>query len=159
MTDSWLDSADEVIAHEEEQAQKRAEATTWKPHSNDKHPQILKGKLIDGDIASTEYGETRVLTIEDAEGKMWTVWCGGMLLKDAVITQAPKVGAGIIIKHGGLKQPQKEGGREYRMWTMATEASDFAHWKEAKDRLNAAAAAAQENYSGGVAADELEAPY
>ena len=155
----WLNDADDVLAFEEAAAEKRAGATTWKPHTNDEHPKVLKGTLIEGEIANTEYGDTGVLTIEDESGDVWTVWCGAKLLKDALSSNAPKIGSGIIIKEDGMRQPKNPGGREFRMYTMVAQAQDFEHWTDSWKQLAAKKAEAVSEYTDGVSSDEMEAPY
>ena len=156
----WLDGADDVLAEAEKKSEKRAGATTWKPHTNDKHPKVLRGTLIDGDVANTEYGDTVVLTIEDKDDEVWIVWCGAALLKNAVEDNKPAIGKGIVIKEDGLRQPKNPGGREYRMYTMAVEESDPEYWAGRWVALRSRQDEAAAGYSGsGETSDSLEAPY
>ena len=154
MTNDWLDTADSQMDAEVAAQEKRASATTWKPSEGD----TIKGILIDGDYVSTKHGDTHVLTVEDPDGKVWTVWCSAVLLLDAVVKLSPKIGKGISVKFDGKKPPKVAGGYEWNAYYMTCEESDAPYWHEKRTGLQAKAELEQAELMGGsgLAADTAD---
>jgi len=149
---AWEDDAELLLEKEQEDREKLSDTTTWKPKEGD----VLIGTLLEGKILDGEYGPCHIMNIEDKDGKVWTVWAGNKLLKDAVIEQAPKVGKGVSVKFDGMKQPSKPGGREYKAFYMACQESDHGYWKGVQEAFY------NQNPDGSTsvpAADGLEDPF
>ena len=152
---SWDDDAEVMLEKEQADREKLSSTQTWKPKEGD----VLKGKLLEGKIIDGEYGPCKVLNIEDSDGKVWSVWAGNKLLKEAVDAQAPAQGKGVSIKFDGLKQPKRAGGREYGAYYMVVEVSDHEYWANVSRAFYANAEALDPAGGGGVPADGLADPF
>lgn len=149
MTNDWLDSAEQKMEDAAAVIEKRQGAETWKPKEGD----VLQGTLLDGDYyVGGSHGPVHVLTIEDKDGKVWTVWCGSALLVKAMSDEAPKVGKGIRIKFDGKKPPSKPGGYEWNAYYMVAEEADHEYWNEKVQSHNGYVARKEEEATGGSGA-------
>ncbi len=122
----WIDDAEEMVNQQQQDQAKLGDTTNWNPEEGD----ILAGTLLEGKIVPTKYGDTHVMFVEDADEKVWMVWCGNTTLKNALLSQAPKPGNGVSIKFDGMKKATKPGGNDYKAFYLACEASDHEYWLE-----------------------------
>ena len=152
---SWDDDAELLLEKEQADREKLSKTKTWKPDEGE----ILKGTLLEGKILDGEYGPCHIMNIEDADGEVWTVWAGNKLLKDALLDQAPKPGKGVSIKFDGVKKPAKPGGREYKAFYMACEASDHAYWRGVAQAFAAQSEDMNPAGGGGAPVEGLADPF
>ncbi len=150
---SKFDDIKEATKRNAADQKKIADATTWKPEEGEERT----GVLLDGKWTGTQYGDTKVLFIEDEDGEVWTVWASNKMLSDAIDAGAPKVGSMIGITYDGKKKPVKAGGYEYQAYFVTITESDHEHWRNSmllmKDK------AAENDPVGGGGNSALEAPF
>lgn len=150
---SKFDDIKDATKKNTEDQKKISDATTWKPEEGEE----LTGVLLDGRWTGTQYGDTKVLFIEDEEGKVWTVWASPKTLSDAIDAGAPKIGSMIGITYDGKKKPEKAGSYEYHMYFVLITESDHEHWKNSFDLMRRKF---EENDPvGGAGTTPLEAPF
>ena len=160
MSEDAKTAAQAAIAVEEERVEKLLDSKTWDPKEGDD----LYGVLLDGKWVTTQFGDTRVLNVEDDDGQVWTVWASNKMLALAVERLAPKLGSYIGIKFSGLKDPKTPGGRQYKMFTLHAPDPDHEYWKDQFDLFNAAGnegMSQTEFESSGLAPDsgDMEDPF
>ena len=124
LTEGWDGEA--AVEKEEEKQSATADATTWKPETDD----VLVGTLIDAKFIVGDYGPSLLLNITDKDTKTWAVWAGSKIIREAVREKAPAIGKGISIKYGGKKQPKKAGANAYHVHFVQAEASDEEFWHD-----------------------------
>jgi len=150
---SWLDNAQDHLAAEKERQEKKAESNTWKPKPGD----TLVGTVIDVTMGTYDGKNHPIITVEDLEGGVHSVWCSSKVLRDAAYDWKPGIGKGISIFFEGKRQPKRAGGREYNFYVLTAEELDTDLW----DNLRAApseqgsAQQVQVVYPAG----DLEAPF
>ena len=111
----------------EELAKPREKSINW--NKGVEEGDMLAGILERGDkILITGRAEpSYLMEIRDYTTKdLYVVWCSNYQLKKAIIDDAPKVGAFIVVQYHG-KQPL-DGGKSMNVFTVETEASDHPYW-------------------------------
>ena len=141
-----------------------AEAKTWKPtEAGDE----LAGYLRKIDYAFTNYGEGFVVTVEDEDGDMWTVWCTGAVLANQILDQAPAIDSPVVFLYEGQKKNQA-GTFNYKAYQLAATESDFQAYvkvqkeavqKEQMKQADAVSAVNAANQSGVVDPEDLTSPF
>lgn len=159
MGDDWLDDARKDASNEANKEQ--VDTTTWAPQNEGDE---IVGKITDGDWAKTQYGPAPVLTVEDADGKMWSVWMSAKVLKDFIGEIAPAVGSRIFVVYNGSATSQ--AGRVYKKYFARATGSDHAFWHGKYQAMLAREEQALQSsgsQGGGITAegddDDMEAPF
>ena len=133
------------------------EYPTWKW---DDTPEF-KGVLVDVRVQGTKDGRINFLaTVEqDQTGDTFVIWIGDspFMLKDNFEKAAPKKGTKIYVNYSG-KKPTKDGSREYRVFSVFAETSDFDWWLELAKAKAAAAADPMGFQQGSVVKAEAFGP-
>jgi hypothetical protein len=123
----------------------------------------LAGTLKTIEMATTEFGDSHVLNIEDEDGKLWALWLGKVLL-DKFLKDAPPIDALVVVTFKGkIKSPKT--GFTYNSYDMrCNPKGDFAAWMEARERFTQLSALRQEAAQSGSrlapdSGDGMAAPF
>jgi len=141
---------------EQEDQDKAAKAKTWKPT---KAGEEMYGVLLEGEWVDTKYGETRVLTVEDEDGGIHTVWGSGIILEAELNLKNPKIGSTILLRYTGKQDPKTAGGNQYNGWVLTAPEADPHHWSDSYDRMKQKKKQSNAQQGYAVPDDGLAAPY
>ena len=134
--------SDDFFDESAKTAEKEANAEVYPTWKWDDTPEF-KGTLVDVKVQGTKDGRINFLaTVEQYKtGDTFVIWIGDspFMLKDNMEKAAPKKGSRIYINYSG-KRPTKDGSREYRVFSVIAETSDFDWWLELAKAKAAAAA-------------------
>jgi hypothetical protein len=116
---------------------------SWRPqHEDAGHPDRLIGTLVGVTELPTKYQPdgVPVLTIEDADGKRWSVWVTSPSLEDKIARAEPQPGERIAITHVGLVPSKSDPTRRYRAWDFDVdrEPPERVDWSAARRRSGTA---------------------
>lgn len=111
----------------EKQADVKADRhPAWKPAE---HGNILRGHLrgLNYPFVPAADEHRWVMTVEDENGEMFSVWLSSNVLRGLVMDQMPAIDSAIVLKYLG-KKPTKNNLREYNDYSFAAAESDMALW-------------------------------
>ena len=91
-----------------------------------------------------------VLEVKDQAGKIWSVWCGGAVLKRLLIDTMPAIGAEIAITYDGNDQKTK-AGYNYKSFQMAASQFDTSMYQRIMVDTRAKQEVRDAAYAGGGA--------
>ena len=152
-----------ALDKEQEDQARQSEAKRWKPTEAGEE---LIGTLVEGEWVTTQYGDTRVLTVEDDEGALHTVWVSGVVFQNEIDRLHPAPGSIIGIRFTGKHESKKPGGNAYNGWAVFAAESNPDHWRESFQRMQDKKRSgvnpndpSQRPFVSPVTGDALEAPY
>lgn len=89
---------------------------SWKPDAGD----VIEGKFVSHNMASTKYGDVVVMVLEDENGVRHSVWTMHTALRKRMAELRPRIGDTLAIQYEGMVEGQR-GGNSFHSYLVVSD--------------------------------------